>query len=146
MRPGVPMIALAGLLGVVGLAVGQSSTPMPLDLKVVPPGEGVPKAAAAFSGTWVGLWGNQLDHTLVVEKIEGATAQIVYSWGTASAWNIRNPGFVRVKATINEDNILQATLDNGAEVAYKLSRDQQSLSGQYILRGRPTLGTFTRQK
>jgi hypothetical protein len=36
-------------------------------------------------------------------------------------------------------------LSNGAAVAYRLSQDQQTLAGEYVLRGRTTLGSFTRQ-
>jgi hypothetical protein len=36
-------------------------------------------------------------------------------------------------------------LDYGAEVAYTLSQDQQTLSGEYVQGGRTTRGRFTRQ-
>ena len=69
----------------------------------------------------------------------------IYSWGVAPAWNITTPGFVRVTGTVDEGGILRGTLSNGAAVAYRLSQDQQTLAGEYVLRGRTTLGSFTRQ-
>jgi len=80
-----------------------------------------------------------------VEKIDGRTVTLIYSWGVALAWNIRTPGFQRVHGTIGEDGVLRGTLGNGAEVAYTLSQDQQTLLGEYVLGGRTTRGRFTRQ-
>jgi hypothetical protein len=82
---------------------------------------------------------------LVVEKIEGRNVTFVYSWGVAPAQKITTPGFVRVTGTVDEDGILRGTLSDGAAVAYRLSQDQQTLAGEYVLRGRTTLGSFTRQ-
>lgn len=119
------------------VAPGKVATPLPLDLAAPP------HATAGFGGTWVGNWERTLDHTLVVEKIEGATASIIYSWGRALSWNIDTPGFSRVTGTISGD-LLRATLANGADVVYKLSADQQSLDAQYIRQGRLTLGKLSR--
>lgn len=138
------LVCLVTLLTYTTTASAQAPA-LPSDLKIVPPTADVPKHAAAFSGTWSGIWGGHLDHILVVEKIEGTTVQIVYSWGVAPAWNIRQPGYSRVTATIGPDGVLQATLRNGAEVTYKLSSDQKSLSGEYTLRGNTTYGVFKRQ-
>ena len=80
-----------------------------------------------------------------MEKIDGRTVTLIYSWGVALAWNIRTPGFQRVHGTIGEDGVLRGTLGNGAEVAYTLSQDQQTLLGEYVLGGRTTRGRFTRQ-
>ena len=54
-------------------------------------------------------------------------------------------GFERGHGTVGEDGVLRGTLGNGAEVAYTLSQDQQTLSGEYVLSGRTTRGRFTRQ-
>ena len=80
----------------------------------------------------------------VVEKIDGRTVTFIFSWGVAPAWNITTPGFQRVHGTIGEDGVLRGTLDYGAEVAYTLSQDQQTLSGEYVLSGHTTHGRFTR--
>ena len=82
---------------------------------------------------------------LIVEKIDGRSVTFIYSWGVAPASNITRPGFVRVTGTVDDEGVLRGTLGNGAEVAYKLSQDQQTLTGQYVLRGRTTLGSFKHQ-
>ena len=137
---------IAGILAVlVGCAApGKVATPLPLDLNITAPAPNMPKEAAAFSGTWVGLWEGKLEHTLVVEKIEGASATTVYSWGTEPSWGINRPGFTRQTGTIEPGGLLRVKLANGAEVVYKLAPDQQSLNGQYTLRGNVTLGAFRR--
>ena len=141
------VLSLACLIGLVAWFTPASaqSPPLPLDLKITRPASDVPKEIAAFSGTWGGKWGDALDHILVVEQMEGRTAQIVYSWGVAPHWNINRPGFQRVTGTIGQDGLLRATLGNGAEVTYKLSPEEKTLLGQYILRGNATMGVFKRQ-
>ena len=124
---------------------GGAQPPLPDDAKVVAPAADVPRDIAAFSGTWAGLWAHTLDHVLVVEKIEGRHVTFVYSWGVALAWNITAPGFVRVTGTVDDGGVLRGTLRNGAAVAYTLSQDQQTLVGEYVLHGRTTRGSFTRQ-
>jgi len=54
-------------------------------------------------------------------------------------------GFERVTGIVDDADVLRGTLSNGAEVAYRLSQDQQALAGEYVLRGRTTLGSFKRQ-
>jgi Amidohydrolase family len=124
---------------------GGVQPPLPDDVNIVAPEADVPRGVAAFSGTWAGQWGHTLDHVLVVEKIAGRNVTFIYSWGVAPAWNITRPGFARVTGTVDEGGILRGTLSNGAAVAYRLSQDQQILAGEYVLRGRTTLGSFTRQ-
>src|SRR5262249_50083100 len=81
---------------------------------------------------------NTLDHVLVVEKIAGRNVTFIYSWGVAPARNITRPGFVRVTGTVDDAGILRGTLRNGAEVAYRLSPDQQVLEGELARGGHPT--------
>ena len=138
--------ALDALLAQAEAAATQSYVPpIPQDVNVVAPEADVPRGVAAFSGKWAGLWANTLDHVLVVEKIDGRNVTFIYSWGVAPAWNITTPGFERVTGTVDDGGVLRGTLRNGAEVAYTLSQDQQTLAGEYVLRGRTTLGSFTRQ-
>ena len=126
-------------------AEAAAQSPLPGDVTIVPPAPDVPPAIAAFSGRWAGQWGHTLDHVLVVEKIDGRSVIFIYSWGVAPAWNITTSGFQHVHGTVGEDGVLRGTLGNGAEVAYTLSQDQQTLSGEYVLGGRTTRGRFTRQ-
>jgi hypothetical protein len=136
--------ALDALLAQAEAAAQVVPRPLPDDVTIVIPAPDVPPAIAAFSGSWAGQWGQTLDHILVVEKIDGQTVTFIYSWGVAQAWNIRTAGFERVHDTVGEDGVLRGTLSNGAEVAYTLSQDQQTLSGEYVLSGHTTHGRFTR--
>jgi len=136
--------ALDVLLAQAEAAAQVALVPLPDDVTIVVPAIDVPPAMAAFSGRGVGQWGHTLDHVLVVEKIDGQTVTFIYSWGVAQAWNIRTVGFERVHGTVGEDGVLRGTLSNGAEVAYTLSQDQQTLSGEYVLSGHTTHGRFTR--
>lgn len=134
-------LLICAVLTATACAPTTVSTPLPHDVVL-------PKATTGFNGTWIGSWGQgrgSLDHTLVVEKSDGSSAMIIYSWGTAPASGILSPGFVRATATVS-GNLLKATLPNGAEVSYKLSADQQWLDAQYILRGSTTLGALNRLK
>jgi len=119
--------------------------PLPDDVNVIDPAVDVPRGVAAFSGKWAGQWGQTLDHVLVVEKIDGRNVAFIYSWGVTPASNITRPGFERTTAPWTMVISSEGRLSNGAEIAYKLSQDQQTLAGEYILRGRTTLGSFKRQ-
>jgi len=138
------LLALGLVLLVAGYAAADSvSTPLPPDLTVQAPASSVPKEIAGFSGKWVGNWDGTLDGTLVVEQIQDREAIMIYSWGTAAAWGINRPGFQRVRGTFGNDNVLRATLGNGAKVSYTLN-PSGTLNGQYELRGAITPGLFKR--
>jgi hypothetical protein len=133
------LLSVAGLALVLGAcASNQVRTPLPLDLGAPP------RATTGFGGTWVGRWGQTLDHTLVVQRIEGSQADFIYSWGANPAAGIA-PGFTRHTGTINGDMMRFTSPNNGAEVIYKLV-DADTLIGQYTLRGTTTPGRFTRLK
>ncbi len=138
--------ALDGLLAEVEAKVKQSHLPpLPDDLKIIAPQTDVAPDVAAFSGKWAGKWAETLDHVLVVEKIEGRTVTFIYSWGVAAAWRITHPGYRRVTGHVDASGVLRGTMRNGAKVVYRLSPDQQSLSGEYIRDENTTIGTFKRK-
>ena len=128
-------------------AVAQTPPLLPPDVSITAPGSDVPPELAAFSGKWVGDWQGFLDSILVVEKISGRTASLVYSWGVWPAWHIRQPGFSRVQGTIDGEGVLRAELGLYAKITYRLSPDRQSLAGEYINRymTTPVTGTFKKQ-
>ncbi len=138
--------ALDGLLAQVETLVKQSHLPpLPEDLKAIAPPTDVDPDIAAFSSKWAGRWAGNLDHILVVEKIEGRTVTFVYSWGIAVASGITRPGFRRVTGSVDESGVLRGALRNGVQVTYRLSPDRQSLVGEYIRGDRTTMGAFKRQ-
>ena len=72
-------LGLVVLMAMAGCA--PRGVPLPNDVKVIPPSSDAPRQAAAFSGKWVGAWDIKLDHVLVVERIEGNKAHVLYAWG-----------------------------------------------------------------
>lgn len=96
--------------------------PLPADLKVVPPDPNLPQEYAKFSGKWYGIWdSNILKHVLVVEEIDQAGARVVYAWGTAPAWWIDQPGWVRVKGQFTKGSLVIET--QRATVTYRMHED-----------------------
>jgi hypothetical protein len=62
---------------------------LPPDTRVLLPGPGVPPDRARFSGTWVGLLDNGVEHALQVEDVRGDEAVVVVSvglLGRGAAW------------------------------------------------------------
>jgi hypothetical protein len=102
-----------------------------------------PLPAEAYAGTWSGKWGTSIEHTLVVEGVEGRTAALVYSWSGAAQGAAS--GSTRATGEIDAHGALRTTLRNGAQVSYRLSADRSRLSGEYLLDGRTTRGAFTRR-
>ena len=127
-----------------GTQLSHADTPLPPDVAVIVPGPETPKDAAAFSGKWIGRWDDTLDHTLVVEKVEGRDVTAIYSTGIAQRWLITSPSFARVSGKIRDDGSLRLSLSNGAQVTYRFSGNPSELQGEYA-RGRIVRGTFVRQ-
>ncbi len=115
-------------------------TPLPRNLKVTPPEPGTTKDIAGLSGIWVGHWDGGSASTLVVEKIEGSSATVVYSWGENPDFKLK-AGFKHLQGRINPDGSLYINL-GGPEILYKLSADQKHLSGEYSWLGDVTHGAF----
>jgi hypothetical protein len=131
-------------------ASAPSRTPLPRNVKIVAPGADVPAAIATYSGVWGGSWAGRraLDHTLVVERIEGRTVSFIYSVDPAQSGNNTGRGWRRVKGTVGDDGVLHATMEGSAatvNVSYKLSADGTKLLGERSRDGRITKGTFVRR-
>jgi hypothetical protein len=129
--------------------VAALGTPMPDDLALVAPATDVPPALAAFSGVWSGRWGLGAvrQHTLVVERIDGRNAKLVYSLGKAPPRaTVPDPTFSRVVGVFDDDGSLRATLANGAVVIYRLSEDRHSLVGDWTQNVQHFQGILQRQE
>lgn len=137
------MACTTGLAIVVSGVALAADAPLPEDVKIVRPAEGVPDSLRRFSGAWKGKWAGEMDHVLVVEEVEASgKASVVYAWGDSSRWNITR-GWTRTTATISGDKIDVERFRNGAEVSYQFE-GPDTLSGEYWRRGQLTEGTFTR--
>jgi hypothetical protein len=109
-----------------------SSIPFPPDTKVTAPGPGVPADLAFFSGKWVGVWDNTLDHVLVVEAINPPNATVIYAWGDSMQWNTRR-GSTRVLGSF-ENGVLKLSLSRPATATYKPMPDG-TLDALYLWSG-----------
>jgi hypothetical protein len=123
-------------------ATRASRTPLPDDVQIVAAGATVPAPRAAFLGTWAGRWIRGFEHTLIVEKIDGDTAFLIYSWGGAQD---PRSGFRRSTGSFPEERVLRTKMDNGAEVVYRLAPDGRTLEGEYSRDNVRLRGRFTRE-
>ena len=129
--------------GGTGKAASASAAPYPDNAAITPPAADAPAQAKVLSGVWQGKWGGDLDHILVVERIEGHTVHYVYSYGTSRG--IRQAGFRRGSGTLDDAGVLRIVTSNGTKISYEPSKDGQSLNGAYQQGGRVTLGVFGRR-
>ena len=116
--------------------------PLPSDVKVVPPSPGTPRQIAAFSGKWMGTWDIKLDHVLVVERIEGNKAHVLYAWGAVEEWGLK-AGFTRDVGTIR-GNVLTLLRKNSSIVEYRISKKGDRLDARYERLGRTSQAVMWR--
>ena len=136
------LVVGAFALTLVSVAVAQpDKVPLPADVRVVAPGAGTPEPAAKFSGKWYGVWDGTLRHILVVEKVEGTDAVVVYAWGDSHQWQTK-AGSTRVPGKI-ENNTLTIHLRRPATVSYKMKADG-SLDATYQWAGMSDRATLKR--
>jgi hypothetical protein len=135
-------IAVATVLACIPLsAQAQSDVPLPTDVTIVLPDPTIPKDLAGFSGKWVGVWDNVLNHVLVVEKVEPTSASVIYATGTYSGWNA-TPRWARYRGDFIGP---QLVIHLGSAVATYVLQSDGTLAGRYELgRGRPPEIRMTR--
>jgi hypothetical protein len=107
---------------VVFVSCAASTIPLPKDLEIISPKSDVPAEVKAFSGTWHGIWDGVLEHVLVVEKVEPPNVMVVYGYGVAPSWYIKEAGAYRVQGQI-EPGILKLILRRPATVTYRMKSD-----------------------
>jgi len=137
--------ALGVVLGTQAAAAGecQRETPLPADVRLIPPGPEVSEAVARFAGAWLGAWLDNeheaLCHTLVVEEVLASSyARVIYSVGTYAGWNARLPNFWRATGWIIQGQLrFQLPVPGGPELAYRFAGE--TLSGTFKGEGRVTL-------
>src|SRR5436189_17467 len=80
--------ALTVAVAMPSLASAASSVPLPADTHVVTPSQDIPPELAVFSGKWIGVWADALEHVLVVEEIKAPDVTAIYAYGESKAWGI----------------------------------------------------------
>lgn len=123
-------------------ASAASSVPLPSDTKIVTPAADVAPEIAAFSGKWVGIWDDTLEHMLVVEQINPPNAVVIYASGEAPSWGISKASFGRPDARI-EACTLTLTLKRPATVTYRMQKDG-TLDATYEWSGVPAHAVLKR--
>jgi hypothetical protein len=83
-----------------------TNTPLPEAFKVATPSADTAGGPAGWSGAFEGIWDGNLPSRLVIERIDGARAHIVYTWGDEPSGAFR-AGFSRFAATLREDGAIQ---------------------------------------
>ncbi len=90
------------------------------------PGPDVPARYRSFVGVWAGNWGGyvQQKHVLIVERIRGHEALVIYAWGKydgpSGKWG---SGWVRTKALFKGDYLVVSRPKNKITAEYKLTTD-----------------------
>jgi len=100
------------------------------DVAVSAPSRGTPANAARFLGAWIGFWGDNLPHLLVVERVaDDGTAQALYAIGDAPAWKISRMS-TRLSGAVHADRL---TLESSrAHIDYEWNA-KGFLVGRYTL-------------
>lgn len=141
-----PIVLSVSVVALAACAAPPSKAPLPPDVRVEAPSDSLAPDVKAFSGKWTGRWINslaQLDHTLVVEKIDATKATLIYSVGEPTTSNVNiTPQWRRVTATVSPGK-MEFTFPNGAAVVYKLQANG-TLAGTYTSKGFNTTATLTR--
>ena len=90
------------------LGYAAADTPLPEDMKIVPPGADVPAGIARYSGIWTGYWStaNRQEVTIVIERVEPPNVYLVNSWGFGGR---SAAGYARAKGVIEGDRIVFET-------------------------------------
>src|SRR4030095_13206834 len=124
------LLAGAMLPPAVGARDCRGETPLPVDLKIVPPAAHVPTALADLVGAWGGTWtarGQEGECTvLVVEEVyPNGYARGVYSVGIANPPGNSTPDYFRVAGRITDGTLrFSLPVPWPAAFAYRLDVDR----------------------
>jgi putative tryptophan/tyrosine transport system substrate-binding protein len=111
--------------------------PLPRNVSISNP-QNLPENFKRFSGAWVGAWGGQLHHVLIVESIMAdGTANIVYAIGDNPAANVRRQWQRGVAIIVGN------TLRVARSASYEITGNGQ-LDATYHLGNGPIRATMSR--
>jgi dienelactone hydrolase len=120
----------------------ESLVPLPTQLEIKPPAADVPSPIARFHGAWVGTWGDDLRHVLVVESVTpDGQAAVVFADADSSSSSVW-ANWQRIEATIGESG-LRLSLGY-AEVSYEMDGPDHVVGTFTRKNGSVTSGLFTR--
>jgi hypothetical protein len=97
----------------------EDLSPLPHDLKIIPPAKNLPPNILALSGHWTGRWGRVLPSQLIIEKIEIDHAIVVYSWGEHVSGKFKE-GWNREHVNISTDGMIEF----GEDVKFTFTLDK----------------------
>src|ERR1700730_16361286 len=98
------VVALMGSPSTFAADMLVDDVPIPADVQVSIP-RNASETLSRFSGAWVGSWGGQLHHVLIVEDITADDkARVVYAVGDNAAVGVKSQ-WHRHKATISGDTL-----------------------------------------
>jgi isoaspartyl peptidase/L-asparaginase-like protein (Ntn-hydrolase superfamily) len=99
-----------------------SDVPLPADLAISPPDDGVSSDKAGFLGVWGGVSSEgDLNHILVVEDIEADSAKVIYALGMYPYWG--DGLYRRLTGVFVEDGlqVIEPTELGGYKLIYSLN-------------------------
>jgi hypothetical protein len=105
-------------------------TPLPLEIRIIPPSSDLSEDRAGFSGIWYGFWDGKQATTLIIEQIAKHTAVVVYSWGEYKG---KEGGWIRNEWKVTPGKIEKVFEKDGITISFSL--DGGVLKGTYIKKG-----------
>jgi beta-aspartyl-peptidase (threonine type) len=100
-----------------------SDVPLPDDITITPPEDGIEPDRAGFLGIWGGVFGGDMNIVLVVEKIESDSANVIYAMGRHP---VSGDGVYRRLTGVFEDGGLHVNEPRelgGYKIVYRLNGD-----------------------
>ncbi len=128
----------------------DSSLPTPPNIKIERPTPDLAQDLAAFSGTWEGWWGAPLFRSstsllsrLMVERINAASARVVYVWGSDPGGTFKS-GFRRYDVKIIPGNKIEF-ISGEMTFTFEMTKDRNQIYAEVrVGRGSRQRMTMTR--
>jgi dienelactone hydrolase len=119
----------------------EAIVPLPDKLEVTAPAANVPAEVARFHGAWVGTWGDEVRHILIVERVQpDGRANIVFAVGDSATYGITREWW-RSEAKI-ANGIL--TIMGFRTLRYAFDGPDRLFQTSTLKSGRVTSGTLAR--
>ncbi len=96
-----------------------------------------------YHGNWVAL-GSQMQHTLIIRKINNNKATVLYAWGDWPEYDIRRGCSKHIGAISGK--VLKINFGNGNRVSYNFFDDDGFATGSYKSSGGTTRGRIDKAK